>query len=149
MQPRHQLCDCNKEVTPHCAKKMNKENLQRALKAKDPKINLVKKNDAKSSVWNKFQLIQYNNESQDFVCCIECKTILAYTHKTGLGSLSRHKCVKQSKEPTSNQPSILQFSKKAVPDKVLDNLARKQLGLVAKDLHVLGVADGKLLSSSF
>ena len=33
---------------------MDKENLQSALKAKDPKISIVKKNDAKSSVWNKF-----------------------------------------------------------------------------------------------
>jgi len=31
---------------------MNKEKLQKALKAKDQKINLIKKYDGKSSVWN-------------------------------------------------------------------------------------------------
>ena len=56
---------------------MNKEDLQRALKAKDPKIKLLEKKDARSSAWDNFQLIQYNNESQDFVCCNECKAILA------------------------------------------------------------------------
>ncbi|KAM8704169.1 hypothetical protein ACLKA7_008721 [Drosophila subpalustris] len=74
---------------------------------------------------------------------MECKCVLTYNSKQGTGTLSRHKCAKQQNTPALQQTKISAFSKKIVSKSALDRLERKQLALVALDLHPLSVTEGR------
>lgn len=123
---------------------MSKAIIQNAIHIKCEKIELIKNTKSKSDVWNKFRLIKFENNLVDFVCCIECKIVLAYQCRSGTGTLSRHKCFFRAVAAAScSQQKIVAFAVKPLPKTAIDNLAKKQLALVAKDLHSLGVTEGK------
>ncbi|XP_073841314.1 uncharacterized protein [Musca autumnalis] len=86
------------------------------------------------------KLIRYDGAIVDYVCCISCKSVLHYQSKTGTGSLSRHKCNVNLQDVTT-QSKISDFISKSVPQNVVNQLSRKQLGLIAKDLHPLSITE--------
>lgn len=72
---------------------ISKNVIQDAIRLKDEKIKLYTSDNTKSEVWKRFQCIKFDNNKVDFVCCIHCKNVLAYTAKTGTATLNRHKCL--------------------------------------------------------
>lgn len=120
---------------------ISKNCIQDAIRLKDDKIELYKNDNTKSEVWKRFECIKFDNNKVDFVCCIYCKNVFAYTAKNGTATLSRHKCLTSA--PIGNkQKKLDEYAPKPLPKNVVDHLARKQLALVAKDLHPLNITEG-------
>lgn len=123
---------------------MSRQEIQNSIDIKSDKTKLIPNNKGRSNVWQTFDLIEFNNKIVDFVCCRECKNVIAYASRYGTGTLTRHRCVLAANE-NANQPridSLPLFAKKTVPNRVMKILERKQLALVAKDLHSFSVTEG-------
>jgi len=113
--------------------------VQKAIIEKDERCKLIENTQGKSEDWQVFQYVEFDGVRLDYACCRKCKIVLGYNLKNGTASLTRHKCA--SAVPPG-QPT-LRFGPKSIPKNVLDDIAKKQLAFVAKDLQPLGVTEGE------
>lgn len=83
-----------------------KDKIQEAIRRNDENYKLIVNQQARSSVWENFYLIEHDGKRINYVCCKKCKLVVSYTAKTGTGILNRHKCDWQSGK---QQPTLTSF----------------------------------------
>ncbi|XP_039967746.1 uncharacterized protein LOC120779505 [Bactrocera tryoni] len=119
---------------------MSRQTIQDAVNKKSECVKLIQNEKGRSDEWKLFDCVNYNGNNVDFVCCRSCKHVLVYNSKQGTGTLSRHKCMSQQ-DALKSQPKLDMFAKKVVSTRFRDSFARKQLALVAKDLHPFNIIE--------
>lgn len=126
----------------------SKEQIDSDLKKNpdDDRYKFYKHVKGKSDVWANFELIMFEEAAQDFARCINCKSILKYNSKSGTASLLRHKCPLPFKTKSEKQPSLDKYAMKQLPASKKDQIIRKQLHFIARDLRPLSITDGKLFA---
>lgn len=122
----------------------------------DERYKFVTPTKIKSDVWDKFKVIKFQDNVENFAMCNICKDILSYTAKSGTGSLLRHTCTRKSvvsgggecgKTPGTpqTQQTLSNFFVKKLSNKSMNELRKLQVGFIAKDLRPLNVMEGELI----
>ncbi|KAK9680701.1 hypothetical protein QE152_g38880 [Popillia japonica] len=95
----------------------SKEQIESDLKKNpyDKPYKFYKHVKGKSDIWANFELIMFEEATQDFARCINCKSILKYNSKSGTASLLRHKCPIPFKVNSEKQLNLDKYAIKQLP----------------------------------
>jgi hAT family C-terminal dimerisation region len=114
--------------------RVQKSLVESLISKKSERVALDVHEKGKSEVWANFFVVSVDNNRVPFACCVSCKGVVAYSSKTGTGSLQRHKCLVSS-TPTPRQPSARDFMRKTIPDAAKEAVAMVTVKFVTKDLR--------------
>lgn len=78
---------------------MSKDEIQELVSSNDPSISFMKPENARSECWKNFSQVFHSNAAQDFIICLQCKTILKWTSTNGTRVMSHHNCSKNKSTP--------------------------------------------------
>ena len=104
----------------------------------DTSVTFVKPKASLSQVWSSFSLIYHNNYKQNFVCCDNCKEILAHTSSNGTSSMTKHQST-CTKTTCSNiyQKNIKEYfsrtTSEAIPKKIKQKITTAAAEFVVLD----------------
>ena len=79
---------------------LSKNEIQELVSSDDPSIAFMKPENTRSECWKNFSQIFHTKVAQDFVICLECKTILKWTSANGTRVMTHHNCLKNKNTPT-------------------------------------------------
>lgn len=71
---------------------LEKTVLEEKIRDKDPDVVIAQNSRRRSSIWEKYELVYYRGIRQNYVQCMECRSLLSYKKKTGSASILRHRC---------------------------------------------------------
>ena len=93
---------------------LDKRDIARLLRDGSPRLPFRKKDDGKSKVWAKFDMVACNGVPVPFVIRNDCRVVYANSGKDGTSSLVSHKCGLKSAD--SGQSSIAGFCRPATSE---------------------------------
>ena len=128
----------------------DKSEIARLVRQGSARLSFRKKNEGKSKVWAKFDLVACDEVVVPFVVCRDCRTVYTYSHKDGTSSLVAHKC--GMKSAGAGQGSISNFCRPDVSDAAYSAAKRKvteaAVACIVKDLRpfrfIVGEGIGEL-----
>jgi hypothetical protein len=83
------------------SKDLTKSQLQALVASNDPSISFIKPTKSRSECWTSFSQVYHENNPQDFIICLQCKTILKWTSDQGTRVMTHHSCLKQKSASTT------------------------------------------------
>ncbi|CAF1472915.1 unnamed protein product, partial [Didymodactylos carnosus] len=66
--------------------------LQTLIESKDLSVSFARPKKARSSYWTKFSQVHRFNIPQDYIVCLNCKSLLKWTGKNGTNTMKNHSC---------------------------------------------------------
>jgi len=73
---------------------LSKAEVQSLVASNDASISFVKPTNARSECWTNFSQICHRNISQDYIICLQCKTILKWTSTNRTRVMTHHNYLK-------------------------------------------------------
>ena len=121
-------------------KKTQRRKIELLIRSNDDRIELIKKPQAKSTIWSSIRLVKLGSDIQDCVYCMQCKNVLQGLSQ-GSGHLNKHlkACKGAAKFDTPKIKSML--GGKKIPQTVKDKVAKDQVSYLARDLRPLSSCD--------
>ncbi len=75
---------------------LSKADLQVLVTSNDSSISLVKPVNKRSECWSNFSQVYHINKPQDYIVCLQCKTVLKWTSENGTRVMTHHNCLQKS-----------------------------------------------------
>ncbi|CAF3950481.1 unnamed protein product [Rotaria sp. Silwood2] len=79
---------------------LSKAALQDLVSSNGTSISFVKPAHGRSEFWKSYSQIYVEGVAQDYIICLQCKTVLKWTSENGTRVMSHHSCVKQASTST-------------------------------------------------
>jgi hypothetical protein len=98
---------------------LSKAELQNLVTSNHPSISFIKPTNVRSECWTNYSQVYHSNIAQDYIICLQCKTVLKWTSETGTRVMSHHNCSKRSSTPTtpSRQRTISSYCQQSLTSK--------------------------------
>ncbi|CAF2058966.1 unnamed protein product [Rotaria magnacalcarata] len=82
---------------------LSKAELQRLIASDNPKISFKKPTNKRRECWTNYSQIYHENNPQDYIMCLQCKSVLRWAKDHGTRVMTPHNCSKP--KPVSTTPS--------------------------------------------
>jgi len=97
---------------------LSKADLQVLVTSNDSSISLVKPVNKRSECWSNFSQVYHINKPQDYIVCLQCKTVLKWTSENGTRVMTHHNCLQKSVSTTpSRQRTISSYCQQSSASK--------------------------------
>ncbi|CAF1658709.1 unnamed protein product, partial [Rotaria magnacalcarata] len=82
---------------------LSKAELQRLIASDNPKFSFKKSTNKRGECWTNYSQIYHENNPQDYIMCLQCKSVLRWAKDHGTRVMTHHNCSKP--KPVSTTPS--------------------------------------------
>ncbi len=82
---------------------LSKADLQALVTSNNPLVSFAKPASVRSQCWSNYTQVYHGNIPQDFIICLQCKTVLKWTSENGTRVMNHHNCIKKPRPETPNR----------------------------------------------